>query len=35
MCISKVNNCGAGAHPEFFTGAGVAGLAVILNLCLI
>ena len=35
MCILKVNNCGAGAHPEFFTGAGAVNLAVIFNLCLI
>jgi len=31
----KVNNCGEGAHPESFIGAGAAGLAVIFNLCLI
>jgi hypothetical protein len=35
MCILEVGNCGEGAHPESFIGAGAADLAVILNLCLI
>jgi len=35
MCILKVNNCGAAAHPEFLIGAGAADLAVIFHLYLI